>query len=224
MYDAAAFDSSEGLLLLADVGLMSLYIWDCRNLAEIARELDRKEIVKEMENRAEKYTASLKTLWDADFGLFLNKDLETGHFSYRLSPTLFYPLLAEVPDQKQAGRMIREHFYNPEEFWGKWIMPSIARNDTTFKDNFYWRGRIWAPMNFLVYMGLRNYDLPVARKDLAEKSAALLLKAWIDEKHVYENYNAINGKGDDVASSDKFYHWGGLLGYISLIEKGHAGY
>ncbi len=29
------------------------------------------------------------------------------------------------------------------------ILPSIARNDVAYKDNVYWRGRIWGPMNFL---------------------------------------------------------------------------
>lgn len=222
MYDEAEFDSSIHLMMLADVGLLSLYIWDCKNLAEIARILDRKEISAELEERAAVYGGSLKTLWNDEFGLFLNKDLITGKFSYRLSPTLFYPLLTGMPDQKQAKRMIDEHFYNPYEFWGEWIIPSIARNDNAFKDNFYWRGRIWAPMNFLVYLGLRNYDLHQARKDLKEKSANLILKSWLEEKHVYENYNAINGVGDDVYSSDKFYHWGGLLAYISLVEDGYA--
>jgi len=165
----------------------------------------------------------LGTLWDAGTGLYLNRDLLTGEFSPRLSPTLFYPLLAKVPAQDQAARMIKEHFYNPQEFWGEFIMPSIARNDPAFKDNHYWRGRIWAPMNFLVYLGLRNYDLPEARKDMVERSENLLLKSWLGERHVYENYNAETGRGDDAGSwSDEFYHWGALLGFISLMDKGYG--
>jgi hypothetical protein len=46
----------------------------------------------------------------------------------------FYPLLAGVASQEQADRMIKDHFYNHDEFWGEWIMPSIARNDSGFKD------------------------------------------------------------------------------------------
>ena len=118
--------------------------------------------------------------------------------------------------------MIKEHFYNPEEFWGEFIMPAIARNDTAYKDNLYWRGRIWAPLNFLVYLGMRNYDLPNAKRDLVEKSRNLLLKSWLSERHVYENYNSDNGRGDDSKMSDKFYHWGALLGFIGLIEEGYV--
>jgi glycogen debranching enzyme len=221
MWDDAAFDTTTHRMLLADVGLMSLYIADCRSLSEIAAILGKKEIVKELTERAEKYSKKLATLWNDEFGLYLNKDLVTGKFSYRLSPTLFYPMLAKVPNQQQASRMIKEHFYNPNEFWGEFIMPTIARNDSAYKDNKYWRGRIWAPVNMLVYMGLRNYQLPEAQKDMAEKSNNLLLKSWIGERHVYENYNAENGRGDDAGSwSDAFYHWGALLGFIDLIDKG----
>lgn len=223
MYDDAVFDTTLHRLMLADVGLMSLYILDCRSLSEIAGVLGKKEIEQELTEREETYSKKLETLWNDEFGLYLNKDLVTGKFSYRLSPTLFYPLLAKIPTQEKAKRMIDEHFYNPEEFWGEYIMPSIAGNDAAFKDNDYWRGRIWAPMNFLVYLGIRNYELPKARKDIVEKSKNLLLKSWIEENHVYENYNSETGQGDDVGNrSDKFYHWGALLGYIGLIEEGYV--
>ena len=49
---------------------------------------------------------------------------------------------------------IQAHYENPKEFWGEWALPSIARNDPAFGDQNYWRGRIWAPMNFLVYLAL----------------------------------------------------------------------
>jgi putative isomerase len=220
MFDDATHDSESHQLMLADVGLMSLYILDCQSLSDLAGVLGKHEIQTELSERAEAYTKKLETLWIDELGLYLNKDLVTGEFSYRLSPTLFYPLLANVPDQHQAKRMIKEHFYNPDEFWGEYMIPSIARNDEAFKDNTYWRGRIWAPMNFLVYLGIRNYDLPNARKDFVEKSTNLLLQSWTEERHVYENYNSETGRGDDAGMSDKFYHWGALLGFIGLMEEG----
>jgi len=75
-------------------------------------------------------------------------------------------------------------------------------------------------MNFLVYLGLRNYDLPQARADLAEKSKQLLLKEWLERGHVHENYCGDTGEGCNKPNSDAFYHWGGLLGVIALIEAG----
>lgn len=222
MFDDAVNDDEMYRLMQADVGLMSLYVADCQSLAELAGALGKSEIQAELTARAHRYAKTLKSLWNEEFGMYLNKSLVTGEFSYRLSPTLFYPLLAEVPDQNQARRMIDEHFYNPEEFWGEYMIPSIARNDSAFADNTYWRGRIWAPMNFLVYLGIRNYDLPKARNDIVKKSANLLLQSWIGERHVYENYNSETGQGNDAGMSDKFYHWGALLGFIGLMEEGYV--
>jgi putative isomerase len=149
-----------------------------------------------------------------------------GLFSPRLSPANFYPLLAKVPTQTQANRMANEHLLNPAEFYGEWMIPSIARNDPAFKDQDYWRGRIWGPMNFLVYLGLLNYDLPEARKVLVEKSKRLLMENVSLNGYVYENYNAITGNVGDPEEGrrmgDNYYHWGALLGFISMIEAGHV--
>lgn len=222
MFDEAVFDTTLHRLMQADVGLMSFYILDCQSLSDIAKVLGKTEIALELTERGERYSKKLETLWNDEFGLYLNKDLVSGKYSYRLSPTLFYPLLAKVPNQEQAMRMMKEHFYNPEEFWGEYIMPAIARNDAAFEDNIYWRGRIWAPMNFLVYLGIRNYELPDAKVDMVEKSKNLLLKTWLEENHVYENYSSVNGQGNDAGMSDAFYHWGALLGYIGMIEQGYV--
>lgn len=206
---------------LASVDLMSLYISDCKSLAFIASELGKENDKTELLDRAAKFSIKLQELWDEKTGIYRDKNLITNEFSKHLAPTNFYPLLAGVPSQAQAERMIQEHFMNPKEFFGEFMMPSIARNDPAFPDNEYWRGRIWAPMNFLVYMGLRNYDLPEARKILAEKSLNLLMKEWTENRRVHENYNSVTGVGGDVKSSDSFYSWGGLLALIPLMEEGY---
>ena len=55
------------------------------------------------------------------------------------------------------------------------------------------------------------------------KNPGILLKSWKSEKHVFENYNAGTGEGEDArAWSDAFYHWGALLGFIDIIDKGYV--
>jgi putative isomerase len=220
MYDGVPFDGPSNLLQQQDVGLTALYVADCSALAEIAEVLGRTKDAAELRARRETYAAALGTLWDETSGMFLNRRIDTGEASPKLSPTSFYPLIAKVPTAAQAHRMAREHYMNPSEFHGEWVIPSIARNVAGFEEQFYWRGRVWGPMNFLVYLGLRNYDLPDARADLVRRSNALLLKSWRSDGAIYENYNAITGAGNDVTSSDAFYHWGALLGVLSLVEEG----
>ena len=219
MYDAAAYNPQTHTLEYADVGLISLYIADCDALAKIAEILNQPAVEQEVKTRAEHFRAKLATLWDPRAGIFLNKDLYTGKFNTQLSPTNFYPLLARAATPEQARIMIEKHLLNPKEFWGPWVIPSIERDNPAFHDQDYWRGRVWGPMNYLVYLGLCNYHDPQVRQQFAEKSYALFLKEWTTKRHVHENYNAITGAGDDVRNSDRFYHWGALLGYIEYLQE-----
>jgi hypothetical protein len=220
MYDDSTYSVQTHMLEYGDVGLMSMYIADCDALAKLAGELGKATEAKELKDRAARYRGKLATMWDEEAGIFLNQDLHTGRKNTRLSPTNFYPMLARAATAEQARTMIEKHLLNKNEFWGEWVIPSIARNDPAFKDQNYWRGRIWGPMNFLVYLGLQNYQEPAARSAFAERSYALFLKEWKENGHVHENYNAILGSGDDVANSDRFYHWGALLGYVEYLEQG----
>lgn len=222
MYDSSVYDPQTHLLEYADVGLMSMYIADCNALAQIAEILDKTSEARELKDRATRYRARLATLWNPAAGIFLNKDLHTGKFNTRLSPTNFYPMLAHAATPDQARMMIQRHLLNPNEFWGEWVIPSIERDDPAFHDQNYWRGRIWGPMNYLVYLGLRNYDGATTRSAFAQKSYNLFLKEWRENGHVHENYNAITGTGDDVTNSDRFYHWGALLGYVEYLEQSKA--
>jgi putative isomerase len=221
MYDNVPFNNQTHLLELADVGLISMYIMDCNSLAEISDILGRKRETDELKARSASYTKTLATLWDENEGIFFNKRTDTGEKNRRISPTNFYPMLAKACTQAQAERMMKEHYFNPSEFYGEYVMPSVARNDLAFNDNNYWRGRIWAPMNFLVYMGMCNYNVPDAKADMVKKSMDLLMKSWNENGAIYENYNGLTGQGDDVLNANPFYHWGALLSFMSFIENGY---
>jgi hypothetical protein len=226
MYDKVPFNKQTHLMELADVGLMSLYVMDCQSLAQMATILGRKAELKELQKREQVFTKSLQSLWDEKQGIFLNRRTDSGEKSLVISPTNFYPMLAKVATPAQARRMMQDHYFNPQEFYGEWVIPSTPRNNAAFSSQDYWRGRIWGPMNFLVYLGLQNYELPEARKDLVNKSNELLLRTWREKKLVHENYQAITGKGinedEKINRSDSFYHWGALLGLIPLLESGYG--
>lgn len=109
--------------------------------------------------------------------------------------------------------------------WGcQYGVPSIARGDTAFVDNNYWRGRIWGPHMTLVYWGLRAYDhvpsVHAARQVLVAQGKALVEQDWAWFRHVNENMNGWIGTGSDSGNADPFYHWGALPGFLSLVEAG----
>ena len=220
MYDDVPFDKQKHRLKLKDVGLTGLYILDTRCLLEFARLLGKQEDEKLLLSRLAHAESGLENLWDEEIGFYCNRRTATGEYSHRLSPTNFYALFSSRVTPARRARIL-QHYFDPNEFYGEWMLPSIARNDPAYPEQEYWRGRVWAPMNFLVYLAMRGHDdLAKARADLAQKSEALLMKEWTDHRHIHENYNAITGEGCDSAHSDRFYHWGALLGVISMAEHG----
>jgi hypothetical protein len=220
LYDEASFDEEAEVMRLADVGLNGMYVADCRSLSEMAGILGRHSEAAELNERGDRFAAALRELWDESRGIYLNRYTDSGRPSSRLAPTNFYPMLGCVPSAEQARRMIEEHLLNPEVFWSNYVVPSCSRNTPGYQDQEQWRGCVWGPLNMLVYWGLREYDVPEARRKLAERSADLLLKEWREKRHVHENYNADTGVGC-IPRSNPFYHWGGLLGLILLMEAGH---
>jgi hypothetical protein len=221
MYEGVPFNKQTNTLELQDVGLTSLVIADSRALVEMAEVLGREAEAAELRERAATLSRNLEQLWDEETGLYLNRRTDTGQLSHRLSPTLFYPLLAGVPDAERAQRMVADHLLNPEEFWGDWVVPSIARNDPAFEQQRYWKGAVWPPLNFLTYLSLRQAWFREEATELAAKSLALLLAEWQRQGYVSENYSAITGTGDDQRlSSDRFHSWGALLGIMAFVEAG----
>lgn len=232
MYDGVPFDKETQLMCLADVGLTGLYARDCRMLAQIAAELGDPD-EEELHRRYRLISRGVQNFWDDENGFFYNKRTDTGEFSRRISPTNFYALFADGIRADQLIRTIREHMLNEEEFFGEWMLPSIARNDPAYEDQDYWRGRIWAPLNYIVYTAFRERGREDVYPLLAEKSAQLLLKGWREHGWVCENYDGDTGSGEvkekivdgkkaSYGNSDRFYSWGGLLGYIKLKDLGLA--
>ena len=174
----------------------------------------------ELEARLQRACAGLETLWDEENGFYYNRRTDTGAFSRRVSPTCFYALFSDRVSERRQRRIADMHYYNPDEFYGEWMLPSCARNDPAYPEQNYWRGRVWAPHNFLVYLALKHSVLDDVRADLAAKSEKMFMKEWTQLHHVHENYNSITGEGCDARNSDKFYHWGALLPLIVLAERG----
>jgi hypothetical protein len=123
-------------------------------------------------------------------------------------------MFAGIATPEQARRMVREHLLNDKEFWGTYVIPTIARNDSAFPDQFYWRGDIWGPTNYMVYQGLNRYGFDDESLAFAQKSYALFMDDWKAAAHTNENYHAWGGNG----GGDTHYTWGALLCLVALEQ------
>ncbi len=219
MYDDVSYDEKTHLMHYEDIGLIALLIEDARSLAALAEILGKEEDKAFYEKRCRSLEEKMETVWDEEDGMYCSRNTDTGEFCHRYSPTNFYALFSSLVTPERAKRMMEEHFYNPDEFWGEYILPSIVRRDSAFPDQSYWRGRIWAPMNFLVYQAMERAGLQKEMSVMAEKSEALIMKEWIERGHVHENYCPDTGMGCGKENSDKYYHWGALLALIGILYR-----
>lgn len=217
VHDEATFLTQTHTLDTADVGLNSLLVLDAQVLGLIAHEIGRSGDVEDL-GAEEVRLAELvrERLWDGERGAFANR-LWDGRFVRSLAPTSAYPLLAGVATSVQANVFVREHLLSPARFWGKWPVAGTPHDDPAAQDNVYWRGRLWPPFNFLVYLALRRYGYDAPASELAERGARLFHRHWADRR-CYENLDQETGEGDDSPDSDPFYSWGALLPVIAELD------
>jgi hypothetical protein len=214
MYDEVTYDAKTYTMNLDDVGLNSLYVLDAECLSKIAAILGNTEDATRFATEYEHQKQIVRErLWNEQDGIYENR-FWNGEFSKHLSPTNFYPLLAGIPTPQQAKRMMDDHLLNPKEFWGTYVLPSIARNDPAFVDQFYVRGTIWGSTNYLVYQGINRYGFDQIALEYAQKSYNLFMEDWRGAQHDNEQYRASGGNG----GGDPHYTWGALLPLIALEQ------
>ena len=133
-------------------------------------------------------------------------------FSTQISPTNFYPMIIGAPSRAMAARMLAR-LQNRHQFWGHYVVPSIPRDNPTFQQQSYWRGKIWPATNYLLFQGLKRYASPELLNRFAAKSVTLFMRNWRRAHTWNENY-FFTGQGSGVPHTT----WGPLLCLIGLED------
>ena len=217
VHDPAPFDPETGLLLSADVGLNSLLCLDGELLHGMAVYLGESEKADFLKNKVANLRLKISEwLWDENRSVFANRLLD-GNFVNDLAPTSFYPLIAGACNSDQQKSLIENYMFNDKKFGGEFVLPSVSRDNPAFSDNVYWRGRIWGPLNYWTYHGLRRYGHNKTAQWLADRSNSLFMNGWANGM-CGENYNASTGDILDQSDTDPFYSWGALLPSLKISE------
>ena len=200
-----------------DVALNSLLVLDGEMLALAAAELGRDSEARRLEARARGLAAKIgEALWDPEREVFANR-LWSGRFVSSIAPTSVYPLVAGAASPAQA-RALLGWLEDPRRFGGRFVLPSVSRDDPACRDNVYWRGRIWPPLNFLVYQGLRRYGFDAEASAVARRSYEMFARPWREARFCAENYGAQDGAVTDQPDTDTFYGWGALMPAMAVAE------
>ena len=217
IHDQAAYDLEMRTLRSEDVGLNSLLAFDAEVLSWIAAELgDEAAAAAHAETAARTRAKIGAELWDDSRGIFANR-LWSGEFVRSLGPTSFYPLICGAASPEQAQRLLA-HLDDPATFGGEFVIPGTTRDDPAAKDNSYWRGRIWPPLNWMVWHGLRRNGFEAEAAKLAEDSLRLFRRAWDERRLCPENFNAETGEPMDQPDTEGFYSWGALMPALGVAR------
>jgi putative isomerase len=216
IHDESQYDPKSGCLDQADVGLNSLIALDGEILALLARRRGDVKTAERLETRAAALRGRIEArLWDGERAVFANRRWN-GSFIRSLAPTSFYPMLAGASSAAQRVALLR-WLEDPKAFGGTHRLPSVTRDDPAYHDNVYWRGRVWPPLNYLTYGGLKRCGHHDAATALAADSVALFAAAWA-KRQMPENFSAETGRADDQVDTDLFYGWGGLMPLLGINE------
>ena len=217
VHDEAVLVSESHTLDCEDVALNSLLVLDAEMLALVAAELGREDEARRLEVRGRALAARIgESLWDPEREVFANR-LWSGRFVSSIAPTSFYPLIAGAASPAQARALLR-WLEDPGRFGGRFVLPSVSRDDPACRDNVYWRGRIWPPLNFVVYQGLRRYGFDDQAAAVAGRSYEMFARPWREARHCAENYGSRDGAVTDQPDTDTFYGWGALMPAMAVAE------
>lgn len=87
---------------------------------------------------------------------------------------IFAPLFAKMLSKEEARKLIEKHLLNPNEFWTKYPVPTVSKDESVFNPNGFWRGPTWIAINWFIYKGLSFYGYDSVAGELRERSRELL--------------------------------------------------
>jgi hypothetical protein len=163
-------------------------------LARIAQEIGEVDEVPLWIERADATAKHLvRLLWDDQAGVFWAK--HKGARVNVLTPMNLFPLITGRISPTIVEKLVW-HLTNPDEFWSRYPVPSVAMNQPQHNPEQMWRGPTWANINYLIIEGLtlcRYFDLA---RELRTRTLDMLS----NRNDFYEYYHPLTGENPPKAA------------------------
>jgi glycogen debranching enzyme len=171
----------EGIDKGAWVDLSAQMALFAKYLMFISRELPDETLSKVYEQRYRVLSRLINSqLWNEPDGFYYDLD-QNGRKMPVKTAAAFWTMVAEVATFPQA-RKLADHLQNPAEFYRSHLFPSLSADDKNYNGNgYYWRGGVWAPINYVIIKGLDMFPL----RELAAVAAMNHIKNIYE---VYQNF------------------------------------
>lgn len=136
-------------------------------------------------------------------------DVKAGAPSRVKTPASYWPLVAGVTPADRANAMAA-HVRDPEVFWRPHLVPSLAADHPDYDPTGdYWRGAVWAPLQYQLVCGLATNGHEALAAEIARNHLDNLVAVHEETDTVWENYAPESAAPGEPARGD-FVGWSGL--------------
>jgi hypothetical protein len=178
----------ESPFRVIDVGMTMILLRANRDLLALAEVLGEMEAAAQLRQSIATAEKGVRALWNDRMGAYCSRDIISGQSSGKLTSASFLSFYAGIRDDARDQRLL-QHL---ERMAGKvkYLLPSLDPDDPDFDSVRYWRGPIWAVINFLVGSGLASAGHVAWSERIRTDTRTL-----IEQSGMYENFCPVTGRG-----------------------------
>jgi hypothetical protein len=194
-----------------------------------ARELGKPGEAKGWRQEAMELASRIdEILWDEEAGCWLDAYTRPGskerrHFRV-LTPHVWFPAFTGATrDEQKARRVIEEHLLDPEEFFGKYPIPTVAYNDPFFDATTNsWKGSIWMITAYSALEALWRFGYAEEAAQLRERLLSMM-EEQDGMKAIYETYDPLTGRyktgNSDGGYASAQFGWSSAFAMEMVLER-----
>lgn len=194
--------------------LNAMLVKEERSLALMARELGKNGEAEEWTKKADtRARMTNETMWDEATGFYYNVDKKTHAFTHTKENDLkrqeiigFLPLWAGLATKEQAARLVAK-LTDPNKFWRRYGVPSLAADDSYYNDKGYWNGPVWVEWDYLIMQGLLDYGYKKEAGELVKRVAQNMILQLKKDHNLWEFYSP----DEQWAGYHRTYIWAGMI-------------
>jgi glycogen debranching enzyme len=194
----------ENPFRMVDVGMTLILLRANRDLLALAQVLGQNQAAEELQSAIARAEKGVAWLWNEAVGAYCSRDVMTGQSSGLVTSASFLSFYAGIRDDAR-DRLLLQHL---ERIAGrvKYLLPSLDPDDPGFDPVRYWRGPVWAVINFLVGSGLSSAGHESWGERIRGDTRTL-----IEQAGMYEYFCPVTGRGvggnDFSWTAAMWLHW-----------------
>lgn len=173
---------------IADVQTTAILVRSGEALEQLASLLGRENEADEIAAMNARSRTALLSQWRPELRRFVSRDLSSGQDVQAPTQAGFIPLLALNLNQNMLDAACSEM-----KLWSEGLVvpfPSAPRNFPGFEAKRYWRGPVWAVINWLLIDGLRRNGRAEMAEDLRKSTIRV-----IETSGFAEYFDPLTGEG-----------------------------